>query len=184
MPLHTRTHDFELPNSSFCALLISFAGFAAAQTAPSRAASVVDSMPQAKRIEQAAISPDGTHVAYIVDGALNVASAGRNSTHPLRSKASSNSASVSVVGRFEATYIYRRLAGRYSCGATLDCILRRKQLNQACRFERIRRRSDVLSRRIEAGTSLHRRHPAHRRAASAYDSPRRSHRRTRSTNSG
>ena len=76
---------------SFCALtLISFAGFTAAQTAPSRAASVVDSMPQAKRIEQAAISPDGTHVAYIVDGALNVASLADNSTQ-----------SITVEGRLE-----------------------------------------------------------------------------------
>ena len=67
-----------------CALaFISFASFTAAQTAPSRAASVVDSMPQAKRIEQAVISPDGTHVAYIVDGALTVASLADNSTQSI-----------------------------------------------------------------------------------------------------
>src|SRR5579859_1265414 len=41
-------------------------------TAPSRAASIVDSMPNAKRISQAEVSPDGTHVAYIVDGKLTV----------------------------------------------------------------------------------------------------------------
>ena len=41
---------------------------------PSRAASVLDSMPAAKQIDQVAISPDGTQVAYIVDGQLTVAS--------------------------------------------------------------------------------------------------------------
>src|SRR5579864_6345792 len=41
-------------------------------TTPSRAASIVDSMPNAKRISQAAVSPDGSHVAYIVDGKLTV----------------------------------------------------------------------------------------------------------------
>src|ERR1051326_1083416 len=41
-------------------------------TAPSRAASIVDSMPLEKRISQAAVSPDGSHVAYIVGGKLTV----------------------------------------------------------------------------------------------------------------
>ncbi len=41
---------------------------------PSRAASVLDSMPVAKQIDQVAISPDGTQVAYIVDEQLMVAS--------------------------------------------------------------------------------------------------------------
>lgn len=40
-------------------------------------------MPQAKRIEQAAISPDGAHLAYIVDGALTVASLADSSTHSI-----------------------------------------------------------------------------------------------------
>jgi dipeptidyl aminopeptidase/acylaminoacyl peptidase len=43
---------------------------------PSRAASVIDAMPSAKRIEEAAISPDGTHVAYIIAGKLAVAPSG------------------------------------------------------------------------------------------------------------
>ena len=43
--------------------------------APSRAATVFDSMPQAKQIDQAAISSDGTQVAYIVGGELTVTSA-------------------------------------------------------------------------------------------------------------
>ncbi|MGB0110591.1 MAG: hypothetical protein WBP52_19010, partial [Terriglobales bacterium] len=40
--------------------------------APSRAAAVLDSMPHAKKIDQLALSPDGTQVAYIVDGQLTV----------------------------------------------------------------------------------------------------------------
>jgi dipeptidyl aminopeptidase/acylaminoacyl peptidase len=40
--------------------------------APSRAAVVLASMPHAKEIDQVAISPDGTQVAYIVDGQLTV----------------------------------------------------------------------------------------------------------------
>jgi dipeptidyl aminopeptidase/acylaminoacyl peptidase len=38
----------------------------------SHAAAVLDSMPHAKRISQVAISPDGTQVAYIVNGKLTV----------------------------------------------------------------------------------------------------------------
>src|ERR1022692_24696 len=45
-------------------------------TVPSRAATVLDSMPHAKRIDQVAVSPDGTQVAYIVDGKLAVTPAG------------------------------------------------------------------------------------------------------------
>jgi dipeptidyl aminopeptidase/acylaminoacyl peptidase len=40
--------------------------------APSRAAAVLDSMPHAKKIDQVAISPDGTHVAFIVSGQIAV----------------------------------------------------------------------------------------------------------------
>src|ERR1022692_1760700 len=40
--------------------------------APSRAAAVLDSMPHAKKIDQVAVSPDGTQVAYIVYGQLTV----------------------------------------------------------------------------------------------------------------
>jgi dipeptidyl aminopeptidase/acylaminoacyl peptidase len=40
--------------------------------APSRAATLLDSMPHAKRIGQAALSPDGTQVAYIADRKLIV----------------------------------------------------------------------------------------------------------------
>jgi dipeptidyl aminopeptidase/acylaminoacyl peptidase len=44
------------------------------QAASSRAATILDSMPHAKRIGQVAISPDGTQVAYIVRGELTVIS--------------------------------------------------------------------------------------------------------------
>ena len=60
-----------------CALAVSLhAGPLLAQDGdpvPARAAAVLDSMPRAKQIEQVAISPDGTQVAYIVDGQLTVA---------------------------------------------------------------------------------------------------------------
>jgi dipeptidyl aminopeptidase/acylaminoacyl peptidase len=42
------------------------------QSTPSRAASVLDSMPHAKHIAEAAVSPDGSQVAYIVGGELNI----------------------------------------------------------------------------------------------------------------
>lgn len=41
--------------------------------AQDRAASAVDSLPSVKEIDQVAISPDGTQVAYIVEGQLSVA---------------------------------------------------------------------------------------------------------------
>jgi dipeptidyl aminopeptidase/acylaminoacyl peptidase len=42
------------------------------QPSSSRAATILDSMPRAKRIGQVALSPDGTQVAYIVKGELTV----------------------------------------------------------------------------------------------------------------
>ncbi|MGA2966912.1 MAG: S9 family peptidase [Terriglobales bacterium] len=52
-------------------------------TVPSRAATVLDSMPHAKQIDQVAISPDGTQVAYIVDGQLTVASVSGGSSRAI-----------------------------------------------------------------------------------------------------
>ena len=52
-------------------------------TAPSRAAAVIDSMPHAKLFDQAAISPDGTQVAYIVGGALAVIPANGGTARPI-----------------------------------------------------------------------------------------------------
>jgi dipeptidyl aminopeptidase/acylaminoacyl peptidase len=42
------------------------------KSAPSRAAAILDSMPRAKRIAEAAISPDGSRVAYLADHKLLV----------------------------------------------------------------------------------------------------------------
>ena len=51
--------------------------------ASSRAAAVLDSPPQAKKIDQVAISPDGTRVAYIVDGALTIAAIDSGESHAI-----------------------------------------------------------------------------------------------------
>src|SRR6266576_266564 len=52
-------------------------------TPPSRAATVFDSMPQVKQIDQATISPDGKQVAYIIRGELTVISAAGGSARPI-----------------------------------------------------------------------------------------------------
>jgi dipeptidyl aminopeptidase/acylaminoacyl peptidase len=50
----------------------------------SRAATVLDSMPHAKTISEVAISPDGTQVAYIVDGQLSAKpTSGEESEHTI-----------------------------------------------------------------------------------------------------
>ena len=49
------------------------------QTGTSRGAAILDSMPRARRIQQAEISPDGKYAAYIIDGKLTVASLDSNS---------------------------------------------------------------------------------------------------------
>jgi len=64
-----------------CGLLIVPA--IAAQTTTSRAAAVVDSMPRAKTIQEAAISPDGTRVAYIVQGELAIVSLDNKTSHSI-----------------------------------------------------------------------------------------------------
>jgi dipeptidyl aminopeptidase/acylaminoacyl peptidase len=51
-------------------LLICSSAFAQDQPTSSRAATLLDSMPHAKRIGQVALSPDGTQVAYFVKGEL------------------------------------------------------------------------------------------------------------------
>jgi dipeptidyl aminopeptidase/acylaminoacyl peptidase len=62
-----------------CASLFAQDGTAAA----SRAAAVLDFMPHAKKIDEVAISPDGTQVAYIVNGELAVIPAGGGSSHTI-----------------------------------------------------------------------------------------------------
>ena len=69
-----------------CIAIVFCAAVASTQTSPapvSKAATVVDSMPNAKRIEEAALSPDGSQVAYVVDGTLNVVSASGGDSHTI-----------------------------------------------------------------------------------------------------
>jgi len=63
--------------------LLAFSSLALSQSAPSRAATAVDSLPKVKKIEQASISPDGTQVAYVVDDHLTVVSIGDNTAHAI-----------------------------------------------------------------------------------------------------
>ncbi len=49
--------------------------------AAGRAAGVLDSMPHAKKIDQAALSPDGMQVAYLVDGELTVVALSSGASH-------------------------------------------------------------------------------------------------------
>ncbi len=68
----------------FCILWVSFVFHTAiAQTTTSRAAVVVDSMPHAKMIEEAVISPDGSRVAYVIGGKLNLLSLADNATQSI-----------------------------------------------------------------------------------------------------
>ncbi len=60
------------PNSSFI-VLFSLTLFSTVAVAQGHVAAALDSLPRAKKIDQVAISPDGTHVAYIVEGELSMA---------------------------------------------------------------------------------------------------------------
>ena len=57
-----------------CVLEIPFA-------AQDRVAAAIDSLPSVKSIDQVAISPDGSQVAYIVGGELFVATASDGTSH-------------------------------------------------------------------------------------------------------
>jgi dipeptidyl aminopeptidase/acylaminoacyl peptidase len=63
--------------------LLMFSSLAWSQAAPSRSSAVVDSLPKVKKIEQAAISPDGTQVAYVVDDHVTVVSLADSTTHSI-----------------------------------------------------------------------------------------------------
>lgn len=70
--------------SCVIAALFSFTSPANGQpSAPSRAASVLDSMPHARRIDQVALSPDGTEVAYIENGELTVLALSGGASHAI-----------------------------------------------------------------------------------------------------
>lgn len=79
MTLNCRKVSFPL----FFVLLLLAMASAPAQTPPSRAAAVVDSMPRAKMIDEAVLSPDGSRVAYIVHGQLTVATLDSNESHSI-----------------------------------------------------------------------------------------------------
>src|SRR5271168_5185887 len=81
--MNRRTGSILLCSALFCAasLLLCAVSSAEDPTAYSRAAAVLDSMPHAKGIDQVAISPDGTQVAYIVNGELSVTSATGGAAH-------------------------------------------------------------------------------------------------------
>ncbi len=69
-----------------CAVAFSIACgsiFAQAAAAPSRAAAVLDAMPHAKKIDEVALSPDGSRVAYIVEGRLTVIPATEGSSRTM-----------------------------------------------------------------------------------------------------
>jgi dipeptidyl aminopeptidase/acylaminoacyl peptidase len=59
----------------FYIVVAAFAYFpsAQAQATSSRAATVLDSMPEAKKVQEVAISPDGARLAYITSGTITVA---------------------------------------------------------------------------------------------------------------
>ncbi len=67
---------------TYSLLCISFPAWAQA-AAPSRAATIIDSMPVAKAIDQVSISPDGIQVAYIVDGQLSIVPSIGGAAHPI-----------------------------------------------------------------------------------------------------
>jgi len=72
-----------MKRSNLIILLVSLVVVSAAALAQNRAAAVVDSLPSVKKIEQVAISPDGTQVAYIVGGQASVATVADGSTHQI-----------------------------------------------------------------------------------------------------
>ena len=76
-------HRFSLSVCVIVTSLLSIAFAAGQSTPPSRAVSVIDSMPTTKQIDQAAISPDGTQVAYIIGGELAVIPAVGGTARPV-----------------------------------------------------------------------------------------------------
>src|ERR1700730_344186 len=83
MKLESRIRSLSLLCAIAASLLCTFSS-ATGQAAPvSRAATVFDSMPQAKKIDQVAISPDGTHVAYVSNDELSVISISGGPTRPI-----------------------------------------------------------------------------------------------------
>jgi len=66
--------------SRFCVIVL-LSSVAIPAAAQDRVAAAIDSLPSVKAIDQIAISPDGSQVAYIVEGELSVASVSDGATH-------------------------------------------------------------------------------------------------------
>src|SRR5580704_18344470 len=64
-----------------CVILLLCCALEMASAAQDRVASAIDSLPSVKSIDQVAISPDGSQVAYIVGGELFVAAASDGASH-------------------------------------------------------------------------------------------------------
>jgi dipeptidyl aminopeptidase/acylaminoacyl peptidase len=64
-------------------LSVAPASIAQQESSMAKAAAVVDSLPKTKRIDQVAISPDGKHVATIVEGQLSVSTASGGDSHAI-----------------------------------------------------------------------------------------------------
>src|ERR1700722_1540087 len=78
--------NFRSYSAAVCSLAILLSPFslvAQDQPTPSRAATVLDSMPRAKRISQIALSPDATQVAYIVKGEISVIPVAGGTSHTI-----------------------------------------------------------------------------------------------------
>jgi dipeptidyl aminopeptidase/acylaminoacyl peptidase len=83
--MKSQLNVFSRCSALICAIaLFSFGSALRAQVQkPSRAASVLDSMPRAKAISEAVLSPDGTRVACIVEEKLSVMQVGTGVSHPV-----------------------------------------------------------------------------------------------------
>jgi Tol biopolymer transport system component len=83
--MKSQLNVFSRCSALICAIaLFSFGSSLRAQVQkPSRAASVLDSMPRAKAISEAVLSPDGTRVACIVEEKLSVMQVGTGVSHPV-----------------------------------------------------------------------------------------------------
>jgi dipeptidyl aminopeptidase/acylaminoacyl peptidase len=76
------THFLSLLTAFSCTFACTFL-FAQEQSPASRAAAVLDSMPRGKRIGTAALSPDGTQIAYIVKSEIRIIPASGGESHAI-----------------------------------------------------------------------------------------------------
>src|SRR5258708_18584819 len=72
-----------MKSSLFSGSLLVLLALASLASAQDRVAAAIDSLPSIKHIDQVAISPDGSKVAYIVEGELSVEAVFDGVTHPI-----------------------------------------------------------------------------------------------------